>query len=179
MKLKSAFLASLGSIAFITSAFAQNAPECGGDFASWRNNLVAEAQSDGVSGAGLAALKSAQIDPEVLKKDRAQGVFTLDFIAFSGRLIRKSRIEGGQKNLKKYAEVFARAQSEYGVPPEIITSFWAFETDYGAVQGDFNTLNAVTTLAHDCRRPELFRPQLIALAKLIDNGTVPADVTGA
>jgi lytic murein transglycosylase len=47
------------------------------------------------------------------------------------------------------------------------------------VQGDFKTLDALATLSHDCRRPELFRPQLMALLKLIDLGTVPPDVTGA
>src|SRR5690606_19805297 len=51
--------------------------------------------------------------------------------------------------------------------------------DFGAVQGDFSTLDALTTLAFDCRRPELFRPELIALLRLIDQGTVSADVTGA
>ena len=42
----------------------------------------------------------------------------------------------------------------------VLLAFWAFETDYGAVQGDIDTLAALATLAHDCRRPALFRPQL-------------------
>ena len=65
------------------------------------------------------------------------------------------------------ADVFSRAEQEYGVPPGVITAFWAMETDFGAVQGDFNTRNALVTLAHDCRRPELFRPQLIALIEMV------------
>ena len=52
----------------------------------------------------------------------------------------------------------------------VIAAFWALETDFGAVQGDFITLDALATLSHDCRRPELFRPQLMALLKLIDLG---------
>ena len=32
---------------------------------------------------------------------------------------------------------------------------------FGAVQGDFDTLSALATLAYDCRRPEKFRPQLL------------------
>src|SRR5690606_29225611 len=56
---------------------------------------------------------------------------------------------------------------------------WALETDFGANQGDFSTLNAIVTLSHDCRRPELFRPQIIPLLKLIDRGDLPADVKGA
>src|SRR5690606_18104910 len=60
-----------------------------------------------------------------------------------------------------------------------IAAFWALETDFGAVQGDFNTLNALVTLAHDCRRPEIFRPQIVPLLALIERGDLPADVQGA
>jgi lytic murein transglycosylase len=60
-----------------------------------------------------------------------------------------------------------------------VAAFWALETDFGAVQGDFHTLSALVTLAHDCRRPQVFRPQLVPLLTLIDRGTVPADVKGA
>jgi lytic murein transglycosylase len=47
------------------------------------------------------------------------------------------------------------------------------------VQGDFHTLSALVTLSHDCRRPQLFRQQLIPLLELIDRGVLPADVQGA
>ncbi|TIM64703.1 MAG: lytic murein transglycosylase, partial [Mesorhizobium sp.] len=81
--------------------------------------------------------------------------------------------------LKEYADVFARADREFGVQAPVIAAFWALETDFGAVQGDFQTLNALVTLSHDCRRPQLFRPQIVPLLTLIDRGVVPADVTGA
>src|SRR5690606_25494654 len=94
-------------------------------------------------------------------------------------MINNYRLENGKRNLDRYAEVFARAEREFGVPGPVITAFWALETDFGVVQGDFNTLDALVTLAHDCRRPDLFRPQIVPLLTLIDNGTLPADVKGA
>ena len=48
----------------------------------------------------------------------------------------------------------------------VLLAFWAFETDFGAFQGNYNTRNALVTLAHDCRRPELFRPQIFAALEL-------------
>jgi membrane-bound lytic murein transglycosylase B len=45
--------------------------------------------------------------------------------------------------MKQYANTFARAEAEYGVPAAVITAFWGLETDFGAVQGDFNTMNAL------------------------------------
>jgi lytic murein transglycosylase len=94
-------------------------------------------------------------------------------------MISAYRLKQGKARLEKYADIFARADQQYGVPGPIVTAFWALETDFGAVQGDFHTLNALVTLAHDCRRPQVFRPQLVPLLTLIDRGTVPADVKGA
>jgi lytic murein transglycosylase len=59
-------------------------------------------------------------------------------------------------------------------------AFWAFETDFGQVQGDTNTRDALVTLAHDCRRPELFRPQIFAAIELYRRGEFdPYTTTGA
>ena len=132
------------------------AQECGGDFAAWRDGIKAEAITAGVGETGLSALAAADIDPKVLERDRAQGVFTQTFDEFSGRMISDYRLKIGAANLKKYADVFAREEQEFGVPGPVIAAFWALETDFGAVQGDFLTLNALVTLAHDCRRPTCF-----------------------
>lgn len=176
MRLRSILLTGL----FLSVAgFPALAQECGGDFDAWKEGVSAEATAAGIGEAGHKALAAATIDENVLARDRRQGVFTQTFIEFSGRMISDYRLKHGAANLKKYADVFARADREFGVQPAVIAAFWALETDFGAVQGDFHTLNALVTLAHDCRRPELFRKQLIPLLKLIDMGVVPADVTGA
>ena len=41
-------------------------------------------------------------------------------------------------------------------------------------------MNALATLAHDCRRPELFRPQLLAAIEMVGHGDLdPNTTTGA
>jgi len=92
-------------------------------------------------------------------------------------LISQYRIDHGAKNRTTYAQTFARIQRDYGIPPGVLLAFWAFETDYGAFQGDYNTLNALVTLAHDCRRPELFRPQVFAALELYTRGDFDPDTT--
>ncbi|PBB40709.1 lytic transglycosylase [Mesorhizobium sp. WSM3866] len=176
MRLRVEILAALLVGAFAWPAAAQ---ECGGDFEAWRQGVAAEAKAAGVGAVGLEALENAAIDEKVLARDRAQGVFAQTFTQFSNRMISAYRLKQGAANLKKYADVFARADKEFGVQPAVITAFWGLETDFGAVQGDFHTLDALVTLAHDCRRPQLFRPQLVPLLTLIDRGVLPADVKGA
>jgi lytic murein transglycosylase len=160
-------------------AAARAEQQCGGDFGAWKAAVEKDASAEGVGQRGVSALAQANFNPEVVRRDHAQGVFTQTFIEFSTRMESAYRLTHGEANLKKYASVFQAAEQRFGVPGPVIAAFWALETDFGAVQGNFSTLDALATLAHDCRRPDLFRPQLIALLKLIDNGTVPADVRGA
>ncbi|MBX3596833.1 MAG: lytic murein transglycosylase [Rhizobiaceae bacterium] len=179
--LRSSVARRAGAIALVLlgSTSLAYAQECGGEFSAWKAAVHEEAQAAGVGPTGLAALDNARIDPEVLKRDRSQGVFSQNFLQFSERMISAYRLKQGAANLKKYADVFSRAEAEFGVPGPVIAAFWALETDFGAVQGNFGTLNALVTLAHDCRRPTLFRPQIIPLLKLFDSGTLPVDVKGA
>jgi lytic murein transglycosylase len=143
--------------------------------------MQAEAVALGADPASAADFfKGLRQDPKVLKADRAQGVFQLDFITFSRRVISQNRIDNGRANLKKHAAIFDRIEKDYGVPRGVLTAFWALETDFGKVQGDFNTANALATLSHDCRRPELFQPQLLAAVTLFERGDFdPATTVGA
>ena len=161
-----------------TSAFAQ---QCGGDFGQFLQGVRAEAVAQGLSPeAADRVLGSARQDQQVLNHDRSQSVFRMNFIEFSQRIISNNRMQQGQAMLQRHASVFARAEQEFGVPGPVIAAFWGLETDFGAVQGDINTVNALATLAHDCRRPALFRPQLIGAIAMAERGDLdPATMTGA
>lgn len=155
---------------------------CGGDFNAFLEGLQAEATSSHNVSADTASrfLRSVRLDPAVLRADRSQGVFQRPFVDFSRRLISNDRINRGIRNAKRYDEIFDRIEAAYGVDRGVLLAFWAFETDYGAFQGDFNTVNALVTLAHDCRRPALFRPQIFAAMELFARGDLdPATTTGA
>ncbi len=155
--------------------------QCGGSFSSFKAGLKSEAIARGIDPQTADAfLSGVRQDPAVLKADRAQGVFQRPFIDFSRRLISQNRIDTGRAKARQYATVFDQVEQRYGVDRHVLLAFWAFETDYGAFQGDFNTANALVTLAHDCRRPDLFRPQALAAIELNAKGGLdPRTTTGA
>ncbi len=157
------------------------AQACGGDFNAFKSAFVEEAIAKGHdAGAAQRFAAGLRQDSSVIAADRRQGVFQMPFIDFARRLISDNRLQNGLAKSREMDAVLTRAEQEYGVPRGILLAFWAFETDYGAVQGDFNTANALATLAHDCRRPELFRPQLMAALELYEQGLFdPATTTGA
>ena len=166
---------------FTTLATASQATVCGGALPSFIAGVKAEAMAEGQDAATIDRFfQGAAIDEAVLRADRAQGVFQKDFISFSRALISQNRIDNGRIYGERFASTFDQIEAEFGINRGVLLAFWAFETDFGQVQGNFNTRNALLTLAHDCRRPELFRPQLIAAIELYARGGFdPATTTGA
>ena len=154
---------------------------CGGDFEAFVVAMKAEAAAQGHPQDRIDAFfASVRQDPKVLKADRSQSVFQKPFLAFSQALISENRLQTAMAKDQEFDAVFDTAQQEFGVPRGILLAFWAFETDFGQVQGDFNTVNALVTLGHDCRRPELFQPQILAALTLYERGLIsPAKTTGA
>ena len=158
-----------------------SAAQCGGDFRGFVQGLAREAVARGHNPNVVQTFfEGAAQDPKVLEADRSQGHFQKDFLRFSNALISDYRKIHGARNAATHAQTFRTIQRRYGIPPGVLLAFWAFETDYGLVQGNFNTRNALVTLAHDCRRPELFRPQVFAAIALFARGGMdPARTTGA
>lgn len=173
------FLSVLAAIT-LASPPALAAP-CGGDFARFIADLKQEAIELGHPHAQVDRFFApVRQDAAVLRADRAQGVFQKPFTDFAQHLISANRMKTGRAKAADYADVFDRIESDYGVSRGILLAFWAFETDFGGFQGDFNTLNALVTLAHDCRRPALFRPQIFAALTLFGQGDFdPARTKGA
>jgi len=157
------------------------AVSCGGSFSDFVSRMKAEAVARGHDRRSVEQFfAGVRQDPAVIRADRAQGIFQMPFTDFARRLISQNRIVNGQRNAERWDAVFDQIERDFGVSRGVLLAFWAFETDYGAVQGDFNTVNALVTLSHDCRRPELFQPQVFAAIELFENGDLdPARTTGA
>ena len=140
-------------------------------FDQWLSAFKKDAVAQGISPQVIAAASpSLTLDESVLKRDRAQHVFSLSFIKFSDRLISQNRMQNGAKHLKEHAALFARIEHDYGVPPQVLTAFWGLESDFSANFGKFNILRSLTTLAYDCRRADFFRGQLIDALRLVQRG---------
>lgn len=87
--------------------------------------------------------------------------------AYRARFVENVRIENGIAFWDKYADALARAEAQYGVPPEIIVGLIGVETIYGHHTGNFRVMDALTTLAFAypdtptrLTRMEFFRSEL-------------------
>jgi lytic murein transglycosylase len=171
---RSLFVLILLLAAACRSGPALAAADCEGDFASWLERFRAEAASNGISQNTLAAaLEGISPDPSVLSYDRRQGVFRQSFEQFSGRMV-PPRLQRGASLLRQHAALFGRIEQQFGVPGPVLVAIWGLETDYGADVGHFSTIRALATLAHDCRRPDRFRPELIDALRIVQRGDMSA-----
>ena len=172
---------SIAAIALLGATSANAKVQCGGSFSSFVNSMKQEAVRKGHDQSTVDAFfASVRQDSATIKADRAQGIFQKTFIDFSRALISQNRMTNGRANLRKWDSVFDVMESRYGVSRGVLTAFWAFETDFGAVQGNFNTLNSLVTLSHDCRRPDLFQPQVFSALELYEQGNFsPTNTKGA
>jgi len=164
-------------------ALAQRGAACHGgqSFEQFLVRLKQDAAAAGVSQRAIAdAAPYLVYDQSIVNRDRGQRVFGQIFTEFSGRMASEGRRVKGQQLIRTYAQAFARAEKEYGVPPAVITAFWALESDFGAVQGKLSTLRSLVSLAYDCRRAQMFHDETIAALKIIDRGDLtPAEMIGS
>ena len=169
-----AILAVAGALVALPAAAAENCQKS--DFDGWLKSVAQEAAKQGVSQEAIQkGLSVARFDTAVVKKDRSQGVFSQTFLQFSDRMVEQYRVKQGPGYIKKNQDIFSRIEKQFGVPAAVITAFWALETDFGQVMGDDPTLVSLATLGYDCRRPDLFRPQLISALKILDRGDLTVE----
>ena len=162
------------------AAAAENCGSSAKGFDGFLKSFRKQAAANGIGGEGLAALDGVRYDPAIIKKDRAQNVFSQSFMEFQTRMVSDYRIKQGAVLLQKYQNVFDAVQKQYGVPGPVIIAFWALETDFGANMGGFATVQSLATLAWDCRRPDKFREQLMGALSLAAKGDLPIeDMRGA
>ncbi len=76
-------------------------------------------------------------------------------------LLAAERVSGGVAFWRAHEKSLARAEAEYGVPPEIIVAILGVETVYGRNTGSYRVIDALATLAFDYpRRAPFFRGEL-------------------
>ncbi len=75
--------------------------------------------------------------------------------------ITDKRISQGVEFWKQHEATLARAETEYGVPPQVIVAIIGVETSYGGNTGSYRVMDALSTLAFDYPpRAPFFRKEL-------------------
>ena len=96
------------------------------------------------------AIGQARYNPVVARlMQPAAKPFVKNWRAYRGRFIDPIRIAAGVKFWQANAATLARAESQYGVPIDIIVGIIGVETIYGRDTGSFRVMDSLVTLAFD------------------------------
>ncbi|ETR78670.1 lytic transglycosylase [Afipia sp. P52-10] len=158
------------------------AAQCGGDFHTFIANFSREAQAQGISQAVLSqALGNVTQDQAVLAFDRRQrGTFNKTFEQYVATRVGAARIKRASAMMQRHAALLSRIEQRFGVPPQIVVAIWTLETDNGADMGKLSVFRVLATMAHDCRRTELFQRELLAALQIVQRGDLPlGEMVGA
>jgi lytic murein transglycosylase len=170
-------------LAALVAATPSFAARCGGDFNSFVASMSQEAAAAGISqGVISQALGGVQQDMAVLNFDRRQrGTFNKTFEQYVSTRVGAGRINGGRAMLQRHAALLSSIEAKFGVPRQILVAIWGLETDFG--KGDMGKLpvfRVLSTMAHDCRRTELFQGELLAALQIVQRGDLRlGDMIGA
>jgi lytic murein transglycosylase len=168
------------SCAFAAPALAA---QCGGDFNRFLAQMAQEAQAQGVSRQVIGeAFAGLTIDQKVIAFDhRQRGTFRKSFEEYARTRVIPARVKRATRLMQQHHQLLARIQQQYGVPATLIVAIWTLETDNGTGDmGKLPVIRTLATLAHDCRRTELFQVELISALQIVQRGDLPLrDMVGA
>jgi len=159
------------------------AATCGGDFNTFLSAMGREAAAAGVSRAVIdSAFAGVTLDGAVLAFDRRQrGTFQKTFEQYAATRVIPARIKRAKQLMQRHAALLARIERQFGVPQTLLMAIWTLESDNGTGDlGKLPVVRTIATLAHDCRRSELFQRELIAALQIVQRGDLPLrDLIGA
>lgn len=177
------FAASLFILTLTLTPSAFAAVQCGGDFRTFLSAMAREAEGAGISRSVVdKAFVGLTPDQRIIAFDHRQhGTFRQSFERYASTRVTPARIRRAKKLMERHAQLLSRIEKRFGVPRTLLMAIWTMESDNGTGDmGHLPVVRTLATLAHDCRRSELFQGELIAALKIVQRGDLPLrDLVGA
>ncbi len=170
------FVAAILCLVQASPSAAESIPPQQAHFENWKAGFRARALARGFAQqqvddllAGLAP------DPAVLERDRDQPEFTRSMADYLAGVLSAARIEAGQAAMAGNAAVLNKIAAAYHVPAHVLVAIWGLESAYGRIQGQFDVVRALATLADDGRRRAWAEGELFAILRILQSGAARRD----
>jgi len=141
-------------------------------FDAWLADFRGRALAAGLSPQLLdRELSGVTPNPRVISLDSRQPEFSKPVGAYISGVISDDRVAIGRAK-REQLTFLPEIEARYGVPRDILLAVWAMESAFGKLQGDFDVVRSMASLAYDGRRRAWAEGELIAALKIIDSGEV-------
>jgi len=149
-------------------------------FDAWLRDFYGRAMAAGLP-AGLLDRQLAGLVPDdrVSSLDSRQPEFSKPVGDYIKGVVTEDRIALGRQRRADLAWL-PGVEARYGVPREVLIAVWAMESGFGAIQGTYDVVRSMATLAADGRRRGFAEDQLMAALRIIGSGEWPRErLTGS
>jgi membrane-bound lytic murein transglycosylase B len=135
-----------------------------------------DATAQGIRPATIqAAFRYIQFLPRVVELDRKQPEHKMTFGEYLQKVVTQQRLDDARQHLVDNATLLQRVQQRFNVQPRFVVALWGVESDFGRTMGSYFVPAALATLAYEGRRGPMFRAELMASLKILDQGNVRVD----
>jgi len=140
-------------------------------FDEWLKEFRLQANTRGIRDDVMdRAFLNIRPNPRVYELLDNQPEFTKGIWDYLDSALSQTRVNNGRKKYSEHRLLLNKVGAQYGVDSDVITAIWGLETAYGAVMGNFDTIQVLTSLAYKGRRTGFARSQLIGALEIIQSG---------
>lgn len=168
-------LVALG-LGISSSAFAADA-----GFDEYVLGLKAEARENGISESIInSAFDGITFTERAVKADKNQPEKKLTLDEYIPRAVPEWKVKQANQLYRKHKTALDKIGRQLGVQPRFIVALWGVESNFGRLMGNYNVIEALSTLAYEGRREAFFRGQVMAALEILDAGHItPAKMKGS
>jgi membrane-bound lytic murein transglycosylase B len=113
--------------------------------------------------------------PHVIELDQRQPEQKLTFAQYLDKVVTQQRLDDARHHLVDNWGLLQQVWQRFRVQPRFVVALWGVESDFGRIMGSYSVPAALATLAYEGRRGAMFRAELIAALKILDQGNIRAD----
>lgn len=159
-------LAGMMALSGFAASLAQDIP-----FTAWRDGFASDLRSEGVRAEIVASmLDGLEPDPRVIERDQTQPEFVRPMWQYLEGAVSETRVANGRRAAARIAETLQAVEDRFEVDQHILTGIWGLESAYGEIQGNFDIVRSLATLAWEGRRRGFAEAQLRAIAQMLERG---------
>ena len=145
-----------------------------GTFDTWRDDFAAKAAMTGRRTETVRAVLDGLVPVEATAQAQSfdnQAEFVKPIWDYAKSAVSPTRITNGQARLAANIDTFNAIEAAYAPPREILAAVWGMESAYGAVIGNEDAPRVLASQAAVGRRKDFNEQELVAIMKLIDDGS--------
>jgi len=146
------------------------------DFNGFLAGVRRDAYAHGIRPATIdIAFRYIQYLPRVIELDRRQPEHKMTFAEYLDKVVTQQRLDDARRHLVDNWGLLQQVHSRFNVQPRFIVTLWGVESDFGRTMGSYSVPSALATLAYEGRRGAMFRAELLAALKILDQGHIRVD----